>query len=299
MKALIIGSICSAIALPSIAQTPKERSVLHKELIVQADAASNAGDYKKAVPLYEAALKLVNWDLDPYFDATLAALQSGREDKANEFLLNGVENGFDPMVFIDSSFTHFLGSEASKPFRDGRGEASRKFASHADSAIIKQIEAMIVVDQEGGREDSLITKRNDSLNFDELLKLCKEKGFPVARTTGVASNEVWLLLWHHRGAEYPDSPQWKRIIPYIDQAIDAGEMDPSILFGFDDFSNGEKGIPMKYGMLLGYYRNFPEKLYLADRAQVNANRASVGMGTIEKAAATSGIDLSKVRFAAP
>lgn len=56
---------------------------------------------------------------------------------------------------------------------------------------------------------------------------------------------------------------------------------------------------MKYGMLLGYYRNFPEKLYLADRAQVNVNRAKVGIGTIEEAAATIGIDLSKVRFAAP
>ena len=292
MKALIIGSICLAITLPSIAQTPKELSVRHNELIVQADAASNMGDYKKAVPLYDSALALVNWDVYPYFDATLAALQAGREDKANDFLLEGVG-------YQDSIYTAFLASDASKPFRDQRTEATKKFVAHADSAMIKQLDAFHTRDQKDRTTETLSIERDDSLNFEGLITICENKGFPTARTVGSSSGIPWLLLWHHRGAEYPDSPQWKRIIPHIERAIDSGALDPGFLCMFEDYSNGEKGIPMQYGVLIGYYRNAPEKLYLADRATVNANRAKVGMGTLEDQAAPSGVDLSKVRFAAP
>ncbi|MCI1754237.1 MAG: hypothetical protein LKM36_15655 [Flavobacteriales bacterium] len=298
MKTLVTVSICLAIAWPSMAQTPKERSVQHKELIVQADASSNAGDYKKAVPLYDSALALVNWDVFAYFDATLAALQAGREDKANEFLLKGVEHGFVPSVYQDSIYTAFLASDASKPFRDQQAEATKKFAAHADSATIKQLMRLATTDQ-ASREGTPSDLRNDSLNFEELITICENKDFPTAHTVGSTSGTPWLLLWHHRGAEYPDSPQWKRIIPYIEKAIDTGDLDPAFLCMFEDYSNGEKGIPMQYGVLIGYYRNFPEKLYLADRAQMNANRAKVGMGTIEDAAFISGVDLTKVRFAEP
>lgn len=298
MKVMIILSICLGSTLPSIAQTPKENSVRHNQLINEADAAVDAGEYTKAVPLYDSALKLVDRDLGPYFDATLAALRAGREDQANEFLLKGVEHGFVPSVYQDSIYTAFLASNASKPFRDQQTEATKKFAAHADSAMIDQLERLYTTDQDN-REATPSNLRNDSLIFEELITLSENKGFPTARTVGSSSGTPWLLLWHHRGPEYADSPQWKRIMPYFEKAIDTGDLDPAFLCMFEDFKNGEKGIPMKYGSLIGYYRNAREKLYLADRTQVNANRASVGWGTIEDFAAQVGIDLSSVRFAEP
>ena len=87
------------VALPSMAQTPRENSIRHNQLIERADAALSAGGYKSAVSLYDSALALVNWDVYAYFNATLAALKAGRNDMANAFLLEGVENGFVPTIW--------------------------------------------------------------------------------------------------------------------------------------------------------------------------------------------------------
>jgi hypothetical protein len=54
---------------------------------------------------------------------------------------------------------------------------------------------------------------------------------------------------------------------------------------------------MTYGTLLDYYWDIPSNRNVVE--QMNANRAKVGMGTIEDAAFISGVDLTKVRFAEP
>lgn len=56
---------------------------------------------------------------------------------------------------------------------------------------------------------------------------------------------------------------------------------------------------MTYGALLTFNRKETSKWYLVDRATLNANRASVGLGPIEDFAFRTGLDLSKARFAEP
>lgn len=74
---------------------------------------------------------------------------------------------------------------------------------------------------------------NDSLNFEKLILLSTEKGFPTYQKTGSGCNIAGLLLWHHRDS-YPNSNQWQRIIPLIKKEIFKGTFDPEYFKRFDE-----------------------------------------------------------------
>lgn len=137
----------------------------------------------------------------------------------------------------------------------------------------------------------------DSLNFEYLIHYFGKHGFPDPRRLGQARADLEILLWHHRGSEYPGSSQWQRALPFIQRAMAAGVLPPDYLAMLDDYSDKEAGRPMRYGVLLFYYSSSPAELYFVNRGTLNANRAAIGLGTIEDAALVAGVDLRQVRFA--
>jgi len=240
--------------------------------------------------------------MDPYFDAIQACLLDGQLQKANEFLSIAVRHGFVPEIFrFDSLLVGHLARGASKKFRDGRREDELVFASKADSALIKELDAMYQRDQHVRKKgsDPAAMHPVDSANFERLIEICEQRGFPRSEELGNGMGNVFSLLWHHRSPEYPDSEQWKRILPYIQAIIAAGELSPAFLCMFDDYADHEAGRPMRYGALLGYYQSVPEMIFLMDRVQLDRNRASVGWGPVSRLAEQLEMDLSTLRFATP
>jgi hypothetical protein len=292
-----------AISLSFCACAQREGWVEHNRLVDSAEFLAFKGRHQDALTIYERLMRPEAILPGPYFDAIETCLLTGQSGKANEFLSIAVQHGFVPEVFrFDSLLMAHMGSDASKEFRDKRRELEMVFAAKADSALIQELGAMFHRDQRVRKDgsDDATMHLVDSLNFERLIALCEQRGgFPNSGALGNGAGHLHSLLWHHRSPEYPVSDQWERILPYIHEAIDAGELSPAYLCMFDDFADQEAGRPMRYGALLYYYQSMPELLYFVDRATLDRNRASVGWGPITWFAETAGIDLGTVRFAAP
>ena len=281
--------------VPVVLWAQRDAHIRFNRLVDRAMALAVSEEYGSALASYDSALSIIPWETGVYFDAVVSAIAAGRPDKANTYLCAGVEHGFDPAVFTDPNWDLFLASEASAPFRNQKDHCRARFLARADTATIRRIRAMGERDQ-SVRDGSATMLHNDSLNFEELIAISEEQGFPSAMTIGPSM--VWTLLWHHRGAEYPTSPQWRRILPFIHEAIDAGHLDPAFLCMFEDMNDRDNGHPMRYGALLGYYRSMPEEALLVDPQELQRNRASVGWGPIIDFAAVVGVDPKRIRYAA-
>lgn len=257
---------------------------------------------KAALQAYQQAFKLDPWSFYDYLDAFSIALEVGDTVQANGLLSAGVRHGLNLYVFTDMpQLQGFLGSSSSRPFRELRTENEQAFGAIADSAFIRTLDSLVTEDQRYRSSTANIEpmNRTDSLNFEYLIQYFGKHGFPDPHTIGHGIGDLHLLLWHHRGMEYPGSAQWKRVLPYFRKAMEDGTLKPSFLVMFDDFADCTAGRPMRYGSLIGYYRDVPEKLYFTDREQLNRNRASVGLGPIEDAAIVFGMDQGCLRFAEP
>lgn len=299
MRTLVM--ILCGVALTPCAQGQRTAYIAHNRLLDSASALLSSARYADAISVYEDAFVVMPWCPAAYFEPMLASLSIGDAERANHFLSMGVQHGFMPQLFYDSLLNVHWASQASKPFRDRWYQDMLVFAAGADSSLIMVLDSMVEVDQDhrSNIHDPILMHQVDSSNFEKLIAICTAGGFPSARVVGHGIGDVFLLLWHHRGPEYPDSPQWQRILPFIQKAMAEGDLDPSFLCMFDDFSDQDAGRPMRFGALLSYFSQYPEKLYFVPRAELNKNRASVGWGPIADFARSVGVDLNKVRFAEP
>ena len=257
---------------------------------------------KQALQAYEQAFKLDPWSFYNYLDAFTIALEVGDTVQANGLLSAGVRHGLNLYVFTDlPQLQGFLESSSSRPFREHRAENERAFAAIADSSFIRILDSLVTEDQRYRSSTANVEpmNRTDSLNFEYLIRYFGKHGFPDPHAIAYGIGDLHLLLWHHRGNEYPGPSQWQQILPYFRKAMEDGTLKPSFLVMFDDFADCTAGRPMRYGSLIGYYRNVPEKLYFTDREQLNRNRAAVGLGPIEDAAIVYGVDPGSLRFAEP
>lgn len=265
----------------------------------EAEYLSEMGEHARALVLFERC-----YELDPSrsiypFNAIISALSLGDTTRANDLLSKGVQHGFQPEKAIGIAVLQaHLADAASFRFRSGWDRDREIFRARAETALIRELEAMAAADQ-GARRDGYTdeTKRVDSLNFERLLTLVERRGFPTAMQVGPAVGNVWLLLWHHRAPEYPQTPHWQRMLPLIAKAINEGTLPASYLCMFDDFADFDAGRPMRYGTLLYYFHQQPDLLYFVDRETLDSNRASVGLGPIAWSAEMAGVDLGKARFA--
>lgn len=294
--------ILCGVALTPCAQGQRAAYIAHNRLLDSALALMSSVRYADAISVYEDAFVVMPWCPARYFEPVMASLSIGDAERANHFLSVGVQYGFEPTLFTGANdLIQHLASDASLPFRERWQQDKLVFGAVADSAFIKELDSLRQEDQRYGRMEETMeaTRHIDSLNFEHLIRFCERNGFPNSKYLGHSFGIVFLLLWHHRGPEYPGSPQWQRILPFMRAAMEAGDLDPSFLCMFDDFSDQDAGRPMRFGALLSYFSQYPEKLFFVPRAELNKNRASVGWGPLDDFARTVGVDLNKVRFAEP
>lgn len=300
MQNLLAGISLSVIPMLSLAQY--EAKLQASQLFEEARYLAAIHEPATALIRYEEGLRSDPWAFHNYLDAFSQALLIRDTSKANDLLRAGVRHGLDPRNFSGmEDLNDFLSTPGSASYHAHLAQDQRAFAAVADSALILSLDSLAKLDQRyrtGREEDQPLMIRTDSLNFEYLIEHCERSGFPDPRTLGHGIGDLHLLLWHHRGAhEYPNSPHWKRIMPQIQEAIETGRLTPYFLCSFEDFAAFDKGEPMPYGTLLGYFSQFPEHLYFVDRQTLDANRERVGLGPVDQSAAILEVDLGLARFA--
>jgi tetratricopeptide (TPR) repeat protein len=297
MKWLLLGCLLLFTGELPAQRDMRVRSAL---LLGQAEVLMAEGKAAEAMDHYQRSFALDPWGGFAYFNAVMAALAAGDTAAANAFLSAGVQHGFDTGVITgDDDFIAFLSSPASRPFHERKAQDQAIWATHADSTLIKVLDSLVVEDQRY-RQAQAADLRNrhltDSLNFEYLIDHCERNGFPDPRGLGHGIGDLHLLLWHHRSPEYPDSDQWQRMLPHIQRAVGAGLLGPGFLCAFDDFSSWERGEPMRWGVLVSYFAQVPEEIYLADPETMDRDRASVGLTPIRDALRLAGLGEKQVRF---
>lgn len=162
-----------------------------------------------------------------------------------------------------------------------------------DKEYIRQLDNMYYVDQEIRKamsnyyDDSLkmdsfvfAMELVDSINLANLYTLSKEKGFPTKAKTGDNGvSTAWLVLWHHRGLQYKSNPTIQKLIPLIQNEMDAGRLKPDFLAMHEDYYRDAAGIPHLYGSLFGYYRSVPkyDSIRIENVLEVDIRRKEAGM----------------------
>ncbi len=297
-----IGHLAFCALIPALLHAQPDWKLRASLLNAEAAHLAAVGQHREALVLSQQRFESDELSRTHCFDAVSSALAVGDTALANKLLSMGVQHGFDPSAFSGASdLQAHLRSPASLTFRNGFQRDRQTFAARCDSALINEIEIMREADQSARRGKGCTdeTRRVDSLNFEQLIALVEKHGFPTERSLGLSVGSVHLLLWHHRPPEYPRTAQWRRMLPRIQEAIAKGDLAPNYLCMFDDMADFEAGKPQRYGTLVNYFNQQPDMIFLTDRATLNANRASVGLGPIEWDAEEAGMDLSKARFAQP
>lgn len=193
------------------------------------------GEYSIALIYFDSTLTAIDFHPYDYFNAFNTAWKLGDSSKANEYLIQGTLKGLDISGWYGTEIDEFSTSETGKEYLEIKDSLINEHFKSIDKDYYDELERLKARDQsirDGGSE----MLHNDSLNFETLIELSKQKGFPTFPLTGYGCNNAWLLLWHHRGSEFPVSDQWKRIIPLINLEIKRGNLDPNFLQMHEDFN---------------------------------------------------------------
>lgn len=179
-----------------------------------------------------------------------------------------------------------------------------------DEDYMKELDNLLYVDQfirKNGSirklaEDTSVFKKTpnwiiehlvDSLNFERLIELSREKGFPIPKN--VRNNPAWVLLWHHRAEEFYENSQWERIKPFIDKELKEGNLAPDFYAKFEDHYRYTKGFPQLYGSMCSYFRQSKnyDSLQFEKPEELNVRRRKIGLCSIEIEVWSFGMELPK------
>ncbi|MBK9598999.1 MAG: hypothetical protein IPO60_11940 [Flavobacteriales bacterium] len=280
------------------AQTPKEKFITYSLQIERAETAAAHGKHAQAMDTYDSAFALLPFMGYDYFDAVVNALKAGSDERANELLIQGTENGLILKGQYDSTLHSFLQSERCMPYLNMQDYMRARWLSHADTVLMRKLRNVgswyVMVEDSSGNTVQV----TDSSAFVRLMALVKESGWPTPLTVGSDFYRAQSLLFNQL-YDYPASPKWQQILPYIQTAMNRGALPPDFLAPFQDMADIDKGKPTTYGVMLAFYSEDPSKWDLVDRATLNKNRASIGLGPVEDFAFRYNIDLSNARFAEP
>ena len=189
---------------------------------------------KIALSYYDSAFIVIDYIPYSYYDAFSLAISDSNYFRAKEYLVKGALKGLDLSAWYSPEKDLFNKSKFAKEYWSIKDSLLKIYFKSIDIEYYNTLVDLKRIDQTK-RDDGAVMLLNDSLNFDKLILLSTSKGFPTFKNTGYGHNIAWLLLWHHRGSSYPDSPQWQQIIPLINTEILKGTVDPEFFKPFEDF----------------------------------------------------------------
>lgn len=289
-RALCIGLILFVIDLNG--QTPGCIEV--RRDLSDASMLHANGEHAAALDHWDKALPQCAYALWYWIEATEAALVFGDTIRAARYLTNVYAQGGQPLVNYSDPIKALFAHGVPAPLMEAIQNAKLEWASKADSVWIVALQEMYALDQ-SHRADDALTRRNDSLNLERLIHLTETRSFPAPARTGSSYGIVNLLLWHHRG-ELGMNERLVHYVGLVQKAMDACEIEPDFLTGLLDYEAWENGEPMPFGVLIGYFRDKLDGIHLPTLEEIDANRASVGLGLLEYQARSQGLSMDSLPF---
>jgi hypothetical protein len=288
---LCAGNICNA-------QSQKEKFITYGLQKDRAETAAARGEHAQAMAIYDSAFATLPFLGYDYYDAVLNALEAGSDERANNLLIQGTENGLVVEGLYDSTIISFLQSERCMPYLNMRDYMKACWLSRADTAKIRKMKELgswwVMIEDTNGN----LTKQKDSTAYDRLLVFVKENGWPTTLEMGNQCYYLQYLLLNCLD-NYPDNPKWQQVLPYIQGAINRGTLPPDYLAPFQDMADIAAGRPMTYGTLLDYYWDIPSNRNVVERNTLDANRRSIGLGPISDFLFRKEMDPEDVHFVEP
>ncbi len=206
--------------------------------IDQAEHSDSLGNYKESLAFYDSAFSLIEYYPSEYFSAFQVSIKDSNIELAIKYLDKGTTKGLDIANWYGDQLDYFLATEKGQLYLTRKDSLLNIHFNSIDLNCFNLFKELYDKDQGLRNVRTPLNKmiEVDSLNFEALIHYSEEYGFPVFRTCGYGENKAWILLWHHRGEEYPNSDQWQRILPYIQKRIDEGELHPDYLKMWDEYT---------------------------------------------------------------
>lgn len=201
-------------------------------LIHNAEELYNQKNYKQSLIFYDRAFSIIDFVPSQYFNAFTVAISDSNYSKANEYLLKGALKGFDYSKWNSPETELFNKTEYARHYGTVKDSLLTLHNKSIDLKYFDTLKKMEILDQSVRFWESKQMMINDSINFDKLIDLSKVYGFPTYKKTGYGHHVATLILFHNAD-KYPNSNQWQQIIPYINQAIFEGTMDPNFYNDFE------------------------------------------------------------------
>lgn len=295
-------SVCFLLLLPALVAAQHDVRIRSAAAMDQAELLSFEHRYTEALARYQEGLALYPTAHGCLVSA-LAALEAKDTTAAIALLRRGVRLGLDQgSIDVNPPLVEVLKTSAAIEFHTESAADLAHWESVVDHAAVAWLDSLVRIDQHQRSNPDHDPERlayHDSLHMELIIQRCEAGWMPNDRTLGQAIGDFHLLLWHHRGNYHPEHGQWKRILPHLHRAINAGGLPPDLLCMFDDHAAWEAGCPMPWGVLIFYFRNVPEELLLDEISAVNARRTTLGLGTVQDALRLADVGIDQVRFAAP
>jgi hypothetical protein len=207
----------------------------YNKIISKASELVELEIFHESVRCYDEAFEQIDFVPYHYYDAFMVAVKDSNYIKAYEYLYKGALKGLDISFWSGEEIGIFNKSANSDDYWLIKDSLLNVHFNSIDMDYFNKLQILKEFDQ-SDRSGSAESQLRDSLNFEELILLTKEKGFPTFEKTGYGVEKATLLLWHHRGNEYPNSTQWQKIIPLIQREIEKGKIDPQFFKVFDDYN---------------------------------------------------------------
>jgi len=214
----------------------EKQFIEYENCLEKARKHASGNSFDSSLFFYDSAFKIIDFVPYDYFEAFDLAVQANNPDKAFDYLCSGAKCGLDVRNYSTESVTLFLRTNEYQKYLLRKDSLHQVYLNSIDTVYLKELELLKVEDQKNRSGDSL-SLLTDSLNFDRLLELIDQSGFPTLRKVAFGYNIAYFLLWHHRD-EYPDSDQWQRILPIIEEEIRMGEITPKFFQNFDAVLQG-------------------------------------------------------------
>ncbi|MEI6823126.1 MAG: hypothetical protein WCL51_14440 [Bacteroidota bacterium] len=232
MKKIVLISILFKLFLFTNTEGQDSTYYKYKAFIKKAEENGASKKTKIALSYYDSAFNIIDYIPYTYYDAFSLAISDSNYFRAKEYLVKGALKGLDLSAWNSPEIGLFNNSKFAKEYWIIKDSLLRIHFKSIDIEYYNALEDLKKLDQ-SKRGNNSEADINDSLNFDKLIILSKNKGFPTYKTTGYGHNNAWLILWHNKN-KYPVSLQWQQIIPLINNEILKGTIDPDFFKKIED-----------------------------------------------------------------
>lgn len=256
------------------------------QTIYQAELAYELKEYGKAFELYQSAFnKCTPINTRTYNEIgkyTEICLILRKDKQALDFIESDLNNGYELKWKLENpAYGRIFKTEGGQKLITRYDNIRSEYLMRINLELRKEIQEMSRLDQlyrfgkyVQDKQDSI-----DNINTKRLIEIFEQFGYPNDRVIGSYSidqihTDISTMLLHT-----DDSIRMNYFVPKLKEFVKAGVCSPKILGEVIDQFHLYNGQPQIYGTYRG--QNSRYATMIEDRTQVNKNRISIGLPSLE------------------